>query len=147
MNARAYLDYNATAPIRPAAAAAVREALRLGGNPSSVHAPGRAARARLEDAREAVAELAGARPEQLVFTSGGTEANNLALAWALAGRVLVSAGEHASVLEAAPTAERIPRLADGRLDHAALAGRLAEAPRPALVSVMLANTETGVLQP
>ncbi len=147
MTSRAYLDYNATAPIRPAAAAAVREALTLAGNPSSVHAPGRAARARLEDAREAVAALAGARPQQLVFTSGGTEANNLALAWALSGRVLVSACEHASVLEAAPDAERIPLLADGRVDLAALERRLAEPPRPALVSLMLANNETGVLQP
>jgi cysteine desulfurase len=147
MATRAYLDYNATAPIRPAAAAAMSEALTLGGNPSSVHAAGRAARARLEGAREDVAALAVARPEQLIFTSGGTEANNLALAWALPGRILVSAGEHASVLEAAPQAERIPLSPDGRVDLAALEERLAEAPRPALVSVMLANNETGVIQP
>lgn len=144
---RAYLDYNATAPIRPSAAAAVSEALGLCGNPSSVHAFGRAARARLEDARESVAALAGARPEQLVFTSGGTEANNLALAWACGGRVLVSAGEHSSVLDAAPEAERVPLEADGRVDLAILEQRLAAAPRPALLSLMLANNETGVVQP
>ncbi|HEX9767900.1 MAG TPA: cysteine desulfurase family protein [Kiloniellales bacterium] len=144
---RAYLDYNATAPIRASAAAAVSEALRLGGNPSSVHAFGRAARARLEDARESVAALVGARPEQLVFTSGGTEANNLALAWARGGRVLVSAGEHSSVLEAAPEAERIPLKGDGQVDLAVLERRLAETPRPSLVSLMLANNETGVVQP
>ncbi len=147
MASRAYLDYNATAPIRPSAAAAVSEALQLGGNPSSVHAFGRAARARLEDARDSVAALAGARPEQLVFTSGGTEANNLALTWALGGRVLVSAGEHSSILEAAPQAESVPLKADGRVDLAALEERLAEAPRPSLVSLMLANNETGVIQP
>ncbi len=147
MAPRAYLDYNATAPIRPSAAAAVSEALRLGGNPSSVHASGRAARARLEDARDSVAALAGARPEQLVFTSGGTEANNLALNWALGGRVLVSAGEHSSILEAAPKAESVPLKGDGRVDLAALEELLAEAPLPSLVSLMLANNETGVIQP
>jgi cysteine desulfurase len=147
MAPRAYLDYNATAPIRPSAAAAVSEALQLGGNPSSVHAFGRAARARLEDARDSVAALAGARPEQLVFTSGGTEANNLALTWALGGRVLVSAGEHSSILEAAPRAESVPLKADGQVDLAVLEERLARAPRPSLVSLMLANNETGVIQP
>jgi cysteine desulfurase len=147
MAPRAYLDYNATAPIRPSAAAAVSEALQLGGNPSSVHAFGRAARARLEDARDSVAALAGARPEHLVFTSGGTEANNLALTWALGGRVLVSAGEHSSILEAAPQAESVPLKADGQVDLAALEELLAEAPRPSLVSLMLANNETGVIQP
>ncbi len=147
MAPRAYLDYNATAPIRPSAAAAVSEALQLGGNPSSVHAFGRAARARLEDARDSVAALAGARPEHLVFTSGGTEANNLALTWALGGRVLVSAGEHSSILEAAPKAESVPLKGDGRVDLAALEELLAEAPLPSLVSLMLANNETGVIQP
>ncbi len=147
MARRSYLDYNATAPIRAAAAAAVSDALALGGNPSSVHAFGRAARARLEDAREAVAALAGARPDQLIFTSGGTEANNLALAWARGGRVLVSAGEHASVLEAAPEAERIPLSADGRVDLAALEELVNGSPRPALLSLMLANNEIGVIQP
>jgi cysteine desulfurase len=147
MAPRAYLDYNATAPIRPAAAAAVSEALQLGGNPSSVHAFGRAARARLEDARDSVTALAGAPPERLIFTSGGTEANNLALTWALGGRVLVSAGEHSSVLEAAPHAERIPLKSDGQVDLAALEELLAAAPRPSLLSLMLANNETGVIQP
>lgn len=149
MARRVYLDYNATAPIRASAAAAVNEALGLCGNPSSVHADGRAARARLEDAREAVAALAGARPDQLVFTSGGTEANNLALAWAVrgGGRVLVSAGEHSSILEVAPLAERVPLGEDGQVDLAALEDLLAAAPRPSLLALMLANNETGVIQP
>jgi len=147
MARRTYLDYNATTPIRPAAAAAVSDALALGGNPSSVHAFGRAARARLEDARETVAALAGARPDQLIFTSGGTEANNLALAWAHGVRVLISAGEHASVLEAVPRSERIPLTADGQVDLAVLDELLNRSRRPALLSLMLANNETGVIQP
>lgn len=74
-----YLDYNATAPLRPEAMAAMTRALEVGGNPSSVHGPGRRARAMVEDAREAVAALVKARPEQVIFTSGGTEADALAL--------------------------------------------------------------------
>ncbi len=142
-----YLDYNASAPIRPAAAAAVNEALALGGNPSSVHGPGRTARALLERSREAVAALAGAEPAQVIFTSGGTEANNLALVRAAGRRALVSAGEHDSVLRALPDAERVPLGADGRVDLAALAELLASQPVPAVLSLMLANNETGVIQP
>ena len=92
MTSRTYLDYNATAPIRPEVRDAVLHALDVGGNPSSVHAAGRAARAIIEDAREAVAGLAGVRPSQVVFTSGGSEANTLAIESALrrgSGRVIV----------------------------------------------------------
>jgi cysteine desulfurase len=142
-----YLDYNATAPVRPVAAAAVAEALAITGNASSVHGFGRSARARIEEAREAVAGLGGARPGQVVFTSGGTEANNLALAQAVGRRCLVSAGEHDSILQAAPEAEHIPLGVDGVIDLAVLGAMLAEGPAPALVSVMLANNETGVVQP
>jgi cysteine desulfurase len=142
-----YLDYNATAPVRPGAAAAVSDALSLTGNPSSVHRYGRLARRMVEQAREAVAALVGAEPEQVVFTSGGTEANNLALNTAAGRRILVSAGEHDSVLQAAPDGERVPLTADGIVDVAALADLMAREPAPALVSVMLANNETGVLQP
>ena len=145
-----YLDYNATAPLRPEAAAALEEALRETGNPSSVHAFGRRARRRVEDAREAVAALVGARPAGVIFTSGGSEANNLALSGLPAGRILVSTVEHDSVLQAAPGARRLPVDAEGRVELDALAAALEEddgAGGPALISVMLANNETGVIQP
>ena len=147
MTPEVYLDWNATAPLRPEAREAVAAALALGGNPSSVHRRGRAARRVVEDAREAVAALVGARPEMVVFTSGGTEANHLALHGSLRPRVLVSAVEHDSVLEGMPAAERIPVDDDGVVRLDALAAFLGADPRPALVSVMLANNETGVLQP
>jgi len=147
MNAPVYLDYNATAPLRPAAAEAMARALALIGNPSSVHSFGRQARATIETAREQVSALAGAKPAQVVFTSGGTEANNLALAGGGRARILVSAIEHDSVLAAVPSAERIPVTVDGVVDLAALARLLASDARPALVSVMLANNETGAIQP
>jgi cysteine desulfurase len=142
-----YLDYNATAPVRPRAAAAVSDALSLTGNASSVHRYGRLARRMVEEAREAVAALVAAEPEQVVFTSGGTEANNLALNTAAGRRILVSAGEHDSILQAVPDAERIPLTADGVVDIVALADLMAREPAPALVSIMLANNETGVVQP
>ncbi len=155
MTPAVYLDYNATTPVRPEAAAAVAEALGLTGNASSVHHFGRLARRKLEDAREAVAALVGAPAERVVFTSGGTEANNLALTGAGRARRLVSAGEHDSVLNAAAGAgrgaeggaERIPLGRNGVVDLDALEVRLGEESRPALVSVMLANNETGVIQP
>jgi cysteine desulfurase len=130
-------------------AAAVAQALTLTGNASSVHGFGRRARACLEDAREAVAALVNAPPSAVVFTSGGTEANNLALRGITQNerRVLVSAGEHPSVLNAVDGAVRVPLGADGVIDLARLAEMLAGDPRPALVSVMLANNETGVIQP
>ena len=142
-----YLDCNATAPLRPEAAAAMAGALSLTGNPSSVHSFGRAARQCLEAAREAVAALVGVAPAQVIFTSGGTEANNLALSGTGRRRLLVSAGEHDSVLQAAAGAEVIPLQTDGRLDLAALERQLGQSDEPALVSVMLANNETGVIQP
>ena len=141
-----YLDYNATAPVRPEAAQAVADALQEVGNASSVHRFGRGARRRVEDAREAVAALIGCKPSTLVFTSGGTEANNMALRGSRAERLLVSAGEHDSVLRV-PGAEPVPLRPDGRIDLDALATALAADPRPALVSVMLANNETGTIQP
>ena len=117
------------------------------GNASSVHCFGREARAAIERARGAVARLAGAAPADLVFTSGGTEANHLALLGAGRNRVLVSAGEHAAVLEARPDAQRVALDRDGRVDLADLERRLQETQEPALVAVMLANNETGVVQP
>ena len=144
-----YLDYNATAPARPDAVAAVTAALSVPGNPSSVHAAGRTARALMEDSRDRVAALTGASPRQVIFTSGGTEAMALALN-GFAGRpVLMSAIEHPCAPAAAPQAERCPVRPDGLLDLDALAARLADStrPPPAAVVVMLANNETGVIQP
>jgi cysteine desulfurase len=145
MSRFSYLDCNATAPVRPAVIEAMRHAFERVGNPSSVHRFGREARRALERARELVAAMVGAAPAQVVFTSGGTEANNQALRGAR-GPVAVSAIEHESVLAAAPDAVRIPVDAEGCLDLAALERELARA-SPALVSVMLANNETGVIQP
>jgi len=142
-----YLDYNAGAPVRPEVAAAVVEAMAEPGNPSSIHGAGRAARQRMEEARAQVAYLIGATPHRLVFTSGGTEANALVLKGCGRSRVLVSAVEHPSVLDALPGTETIPVDGRGIVDLAALDVLLAADPRPALVSVMLANNETGVIQP
>ena len=147
MPAAAYLDHNATSPLRPAALDAMVEALRAGGNPSSVHGVGRKARAIVDKARREVAAVVGARPADAIFTSGGTEANNLALSGAGRARVLVSAIEHDSVRRVVPIAEILPVDGDGVLDLGALERALAASVEPALVSVMLANNETGVLQP
>ena len=147
MSQRIYLDHNATTAVRPAAQAAMVEVLQLVGNPSSVHAEGRAARARREAAREAVAELIGARSAEITFTSGGTEANALALIGSGRPRLLVSAGEHSSVLEARHDPVRVPLTGDGRIDCSALSDLLSAAEEPAVVAVQLANNETGVIQP
>ncbi len=147
MTARAtYLDWNATAPVRSEAAEAVAAALRLGGNPSSVHKSGRRARQALHEARDKVAALVNAAAEDVVFTGGGTEANSLALQAFPERRRIVSAIEHESVLAAAPEAARIPATASGLADLDALERMLAADPRPALVSLMLANNETGAIQ-
>ncbi|MDW8340919.1 MAG: cysteine desulfurase family protein [Geminicoccaceae bacterium] len=145
MSAPVYLDWAATAPVRPEAAAAVVEALREVGNPSSVHAFGRRARARLEAARRTVARSFGLAPDEVVFTSGGTEANQLAVHQAR-GPIAVGAIEHLSVLEAVPDAVRIPVAGSGVIDLAAAERLLAEH-RPALVACQLANNETGAIQP
>ncbi len=166
MKNRCYLDYNATAPVRPEVMDAVLEALGVVGNASSVHGEGREAHGVLERARERVAALLGADPEDVVFTSGGTEANNLALApttfptppegrtWSL----FRPPTEHPSVLQAGrftpESVHTIPVDQDGRVLPAQLADLLDAAgftpereAEPFLVSVMLANNETGVLQP
>jgi cysteine desulfurase len=141
------LDANATEPLRPEARAAVLAALDLPGNPSSVHAEGRAARRLLEDARAAIAARFGARAQDVVFTAGGTEANAMAIHGLSAGRrVLLGATEHPSVLSAAPGATRLPVHPDGTIDLDALDAALAVA-GPALLCLMAANNETGVLHP
>jgi cysteine desulfurase len=146
---RSYLDHNATAPLRPEAKAAMLGALEVVGNASSVHAEGRAARKILDDAREQVARAVGVIAPMVVFTSGGSEANNMALKAAPVDRLVVSAIEHPSVLEAARASGKeiavIPVTGDGVIDLAALEALLEG--RKALVSVMLANNETGIIQP
>jgi cysteine desulfurase len=154
---RVYLDWNATTPLRPEARAAMAAAWDFQGNPSSVHAEGRQARRLVEEARASIAAAVGALPRDVIFTSGGTEANALALTPGLrrgsglpVQRLLVSAIEHASVLAGGRfPAEAIGRIGvtrSGLLDLDHLRATLRDGP-PALVSVMLANNETGVLQP
>jgi len=157
MNQRSYLDYNATAPLRPEVREAVADALGHAGNPSSVHAEGRAARAAVEEARGQVASLAGARPEDVIFTSGGTEANVTVLAEPAADeswQLYFSAIEHPSVLSGGrfhpETTTMIPVTADGVADLAVLAKTLEKhkpGGRRPLVSLMAANNETGAIQP
>jgi len=154
MNQRSYLDYNATAPLRDEVREAVVAALSIPGNPSSVHAEGRAARRAIEAARTKVAALVGARAEDVIFTSGGTEANALALATrpGEAWRCYISAVEHPSVLlsrgvsQESPT--RFPVTRDGVADLDSLAGELAALKDASpFVSLMAANNETGAVQP
>ncbi|MDP3659942.1 cysteine desulfurase family protein [Phenylobacterium sp.] len=152
-----YLDYNATAPVRPAAAQAALEAMQAVGNPSSVHSAGRAAHARIEQARADVATLVGSHAPSVTFVSGGAEANALAIDSAIATgarRLIVSAIEHATVLEtakaAALTVEIMPVDAQGVADLGWLAERLSRwdaADGAPFVALMLANNETGVIQP
>jgi cysteine desulfurase len=157
MSERVYLDWNATTPLRTEARQAMADAWEQSGNPSSVHTEGRKARRLVEDARAAIAAAAGARPQDVVFSSGGTEANALALTPGLrrgAGqkveRLLVSAIEHASVLAGGRfRAEAIGTInvtGAGLVDLDHLRTQLADGP-PALVSVMSANNETGAVQP
>lgn len=145
-----YCDYNAGAPIRAEAAVAMSRALAAGGNASSVHGVGRRARALIEDARERIAAALEANGENVVFTSGATEALHLALSSAGATSIIVSAVEHDAVYEHATRALKAniaPVDANGVIDLMALAGLLEKAAKPALVAVQLANNETGIIQP
>jgi cysteine desulfurase len=143
-----YLDYNATAPLRPVAQAALLAAYGAGGNASSVHSAGRAARALLEDARVTLAQAAvGFSAGDVVFTSGGSESNLLALNGVGAASILVGATEHDSVLKTVPHAVRLAVDGQGLLNLAQLEAALSIAPAPPLVSVMWVNNETGVIQP
>jgi cysteine desulfurase len=158
MSERTYFDWNATAPLREQARAAMVSTLALTGNASSVHAEGRAARRLVEQAREQVAGLTGAEAKGVTFTSGATEANMLALTPAIEiggrkerrDRLFVSAIEHPSVRNGgrfpAELIEELPVNAGGVVDLHALRSAIARAERP-LISVMLANNETGVIQP
>jgi len=158
MSERAYFDWNASAPLRDEARAAMVAALDVTATASSVHAEGRAARALVEKARAQVASLVGSEARNVTFTSGATETNMLALTPVLqvggckttCDRLFVSAIEHSSVLSggrfAAEQVEKLPVTGDGVVDLHALRRVIARAERP-LVSVMLANNETGVIQP
>ena len=155
-----YFDYNATTPLDPA----VREVMlpflgEIWGNPSSVHHVGRKARALLDDARDRAAKFLGTKPSEIIFTSGGTEANNLAIfgtARALKAKgkhLITSAIEHHAVLQCFDyleknegfTVSRLPVDGDGRVSVAEL--NKAIRPDTVLVSVMAANNEIGTLQP
>lgn len=150
---RTYLDYNASAPLRAEARAAMIASIDVAGNPSSVHAEGRAVRGVVEQAREQVARLINARPSEVIFTSGATEANN----WAMAGGwdAICAAGiEHDSVLS--PARDSGARIFDlpvsraGSIELTGAADQIARAVQGGgrtLVSVMMANNETGVIQP
>ncbi|GJD73020.1 cysteine desulfurase family protein [Methylobacterium goesingense] len=156
---RAYLDHNATSPVRPEVAAAVARALDLPGNPSSIHAEGRAARAALEKARAAVARRVGSGTGRVVFTSGGTEAANAVLSGALARtaqpaptRLLIGATEHSCVSAGhrfpADAVDVVPVDAAGVIDLSAVEALLARhAGTGVLISIHAANNETGVIQP
>ena len=159
-----YLDHNATSPLRAEAKAAVVKALELTGNPSSVHAAGRAARVVVEEAREQVAAFAGAKPGEVIFTSGGTEANVLALRGAVAGaleageritRLFVAATAHDSVrATAAALADTTPGLKlteipvdeNGRIEPEQFRSLLMNGKGRVLVSLIFANNETGVIE-
>ncbi|MGQ0681805.1 cysteine desulfurase family protein [Bradyrhizobium sp.] len=156
MAMRIYLDWNATTPLRPEAKAAMAHAWEIGGNPSSVHAEGRQARRLVEEARAAVASAVSAEAPNVIFTSGGTEANSLALTPGLRRgkgpameRLLTSAIEHTSVLAGGRFAQDAIRTIgvtrSGIVDLDRLR-RMLDGP-PALVSIMLANNETGAIQP
>jgi cysteine desulfurase len=156
---RVYLDHNATTPVRDEVVEAMVEVLRgRFGNPSSVYAEGAAARAELERARERVASLLGARPEEILFTGGATEANNTALRRVLRARggtgrhLVTSAVEHPSVVEPLAVLEsegwRVTRVrvdSEGRVDADEMAAAIE--PETAMVSLIWANNETGVIQP
>lgn len=164
MTERVYLDHNATTATRPSVISAMAEAMAATGNPSSIHAEGRAKRKLVEDARRQVAALVGADPACVTFTSGGTEASNLALSPTIRDardprpvtRLLVSAVEHPAVAVGArferSGIETIPVDGDGVIDLAALEAAFARhaSERPderALLALMFANNETGVIQP
>lgn len=159
-----YLDHNATSPLRPEAKEAMLRALDIGGNPSSVHAAGRAARAMIEKAREQVAQYAGAKASEMIFTSGGAESNALALRGAVAGaleaedritRLFVAATAHESVRGVAAfladtvaglVLTEIPVDANGRIDAKAFRTLLMNGKGRVLVSLIAVNNETGVIE-
>lgn len=143
---RIYLDYNATAPIRPEVIAGVGDAMARVGNASSIHGEGRAARKLVEDARAFVAALAAVRPAQVIFNSGATEGNNTILSGHQDKHIVIGGTEHPSIIEAAPEAGRLPVTHDGLIDIEKFE-RIMTSAKIDLVCVQLVNSETGVIQP
>jgi len=148
-----YLDYNATALVRPEVLAAVTAVLTDGGNASAIHALGRKARARIETARAQVAALVGADSQAVIFSSGGTESNGQGLASAIAAgceRLIVGATEHPCILEAAVASGLPVKMLPVDAHGVILPGKLSEllrAPGKAVVAIHHANNESGVIQP
>ncbi len=153
-----YFDHNATAPVKPEVIAETVRVMRDGGNPSSVHGVGRAARAVLEQSRTVIAEAINCRPQKIIFTAGGTEANNMALNIGDIDHIILSATEHDSILQAYGDSGRdsgrnskkkveiLPVSENGLVAPDELRKCLARTTGNVLVSIMLANNETGVLQ-
>lgn len=148
-NRHIYLDYNATAPLKPAARTAMLAALEEPCNPSAVHKPGRGARMHVENARKNIAATLNCHPENIIFTSGATEANNTVILNMCDLPVYISAIEHPSVYNAIPNEDRnyLPVNEDGIIKLDLLEERLAHTKTPFLVSIMAVNNETGVIQP
>jgi len=151
----AYLDYNATAPAKPEVIVEVSRIMTDGGNPSSVHSVGRRAKSILEKARTDIALMLNARPQMVIFTSGGTEANNIALKSLDLDNIIISATEHDSILQIAENlslnvessnVEICPVDENGLVREEALDKILSGKKGKTLVSIMLANNETGVIQ-
>ncbi len=147
MTTPAYLDHNASSPMRREVATAIAEMMQFPGNASSVHGFGRLHRQHIEDARREVAMLVGAAADRVIFTSGGTEANNLAIKACGRSTIITSSVEHDSVLRGDDNAGRLTVDSQGVVDTVQLAKTLEADPKSVLVSVMLANNETGVIQP
>ncbi len=145
-----YLDYNATALMKPAVIEEMTRVMRAGGNPSSVHGVGRGAKAILERSRQTIAQVINCRPQKIIFTGGGTEANNLALKATGMDHIIVAATEHDSITgineNFAGTVECLPVDENGRVSFDVLKKALEQTPEKTLVSIMLANNETGVVQ-
>lgn len=147
MSTKIYLDYNSTCPVRPAVRKATSEAMAFPYNASSVHSAGREGRKMIEHARAEIANLTGAPTSQVIFNSGATEGNNTVIRHFAGERILTSTIEHPSVFDAAPDAQRIPVDTNGVVDLDALENLLKHDGKTGLMSVMLVNNETGVIQP
>jgi cysteine desulfurase len=143
-----YLDYNATSPLKPVVKDTILSVIDQPGNPSAVHRFGRNAKLTIETARDRLAKSVNCRPDNIIFTSGATEANNMVMNHFHSHTVLISAIEHPSILQTAPeSCQVLPVSSDGVLDLDALEAALKASPAPVLVSVMAVNNETGVIQP
>lgn len=147
MNKKLYFDSNATARIRPEVISLVTEIMGETGNASSTHSFGREARRRIETARRQVAGTLGVDPQQVIFNSGATEGNTTVFKGFEGKRILASAIEHPSIMDCGVPIETIPVTRDGVVDMDAFKKMLSTGPTPALVSIMTANNETGVIQP